>query len=96
MSNEEAQTNAAGGQSVLTDGLAPTTLCWNCNMAYPMETHQCPGCCATNANKDMESAQEGRQDKRLIDHDGKWVGDWYGDPDVRNGPAKVADMGANV
>jgi hypothetical protein len=34
----------------------PTTLCWNCNTAYPMGSRQCPGCCATNANEGLCSA----------------------------------------
>ena len=66
---------------------ARTTLCWNCNTAYPTDARQCPGCCATNANKDLVSAQEEMQDKTQIDHDWKWVSDWYGDPEVVNGTA---------
>jgi len=89
MSNQEQQTKPDGGASVSTDGLAPTadTLCWNCNTVYAMHAAKCPGCCATNANFDIESAQEEMQDKRQIDHDWKWVSDWYGDPDVVNGTA---------
>ncbi len=84
---QTTSTTPDGAASVLSARLAPTTLCWNCNTVYPMEAHQCPGCCATNANKDLASAQEEMQDKRLIDHDWKWVSDWYGDPDVVNGTA---------
>jgi len=88
--NTETQpknTEGMGAASELSAGLAPTTLCWNCNTAYPMGARQCPGCCATNANKDLASAQEEMQDKSLIDHDWKWVNDWYGDPEVVNGTA---------
>lgn len=33
------------------------TLCWNCNTVYAMAAEQCPGCGATNANKDPDAAQ---------------------------------------
>lgn len=58
---EQATTNDGsidGAASALSAGLAPTTLCWNCNTAYQTDARQCPGCCATNANKDLASAQE--------------------------------------
>ena len=89
MSMEQAPKveGTSSGTSALSAGLAPTTLCWNCNTVYAMDARQCPGCCAMNANKDLAGAQEEMQDKRLIDHDWKWVSDWYGDPDVVNGTA---------
>ena len=89
MDDQKPQTDETptGAASELSAGLAPTTLCWNCNTAYQTDARQCPGCCATNANKDLASAQEEMQDKRLIDHDWKWVSDWYGDPEVVNGTA---------
>lgn len=89
MTTEKAQDSAEPmrAASALSAGLAPTTLCWNCNTAYPTDARQCPGCCATNANKDLVSAQEEMQDKTQIDHDWKWVSDWYGDPEVVNGTA---------
>jgi len=34
-----------------------TTLCWNCGTVYAMTADQCPGCCATNGNVDLASAQ---------------------------------------
>jgi len=92
MNDQTPQTVATpdGAASVLTAGLEPTaetTLCWNCNTVYAMTANQCPGCCATNANKNMESAQVEMQDKTQIDHDWKWISDWYGDPDVIGGTA---------
>lgn len=87
MENAPKVEGTSNGTSVLSAGLAPNTLCWNCNTAYSVEARQCPGCCATNANKDLASAQEEMQDKSLIDHDWKWISDWYGDPDVINGTA---------
>ena len=62
-----------------------TTLCWNCSMAYEAKANQCPGCCATNANLDLESAQIEMADKSKIDHDLKFIRDWQGDPNVING-----------
>ena len=87
MEDQKTDISAACGQSLSNAGLAPTTLCWNCNTEYPTDTAQCPGCCATNANYDLKSAQIEMQDKTHIDHDAEWVSDWYGDPEVINGTA---------
>ena len=64
-----------------------STMCWNCSKAYPPTADQCPHCCATNANVDLESAQIEMGDKSRIDHDWKFISDWYGDPGVINGTA---------
>lgn len=34
------------------------TLCWNCNQLYLIDDPWCPHCEVTNANVDMDLAQE--------------------------------------
>lgn len=60
MDEPQNKNEAADGRSALTAVLEPmaeTTLCWNCNTVYAMSAEQCPGCGATNANKDFDVAQ---------------------------------------
>lgn len=70
-----------GAASVLTVRLEhigdETTLCWNCPTVYSMAADQCPSCCATNANHDLESAQMEMKDKVHIDHDWKFQDDSF-------------------
>ena len=81
--NDQTQptsTTPAGAASALTDVLEPTaetTLCWNCNTVYAMTAEECPGCCATNANYDLASAQMEMADKSHIDHDWKFQDDSF-------------------
>jgi hypothetical protein len=53
------------------------TLCWNCNKPYPIVEPQCPHCCASNANEDLESAQAEEKDKSKIDHDWEFQDDSF-------------------
>lgn len=73
MNDQQTTNEAACGGSDLTAELEPTadTLCWNCNTVYAMAAEACPGCCATNANYDLASAQMEMADKSHIDHDWK-------------------------
>lgn len=63
------------------------TKCWLCSNIYSMHKRQCPDCCATNANADMETAEEEVADPSKIAHTWRFVADWYGDADVVNGTA---------
>ena len=45
-----------------------TTLCWNCSMSYPIKYNQCPVCCATNANYDIEAAKTEMENSMKIEH----------------------------
>jgi len=47
------------------------SLCWNCNHSYSISDSQCPACCASNPNIDLESAQMEAADDSHIDHDWK-------------------------
>ncbi len=53
------------------------TLCWNCSKPYSATDEQCPHCCATNANIDIESARMEMNNADLIDHDWKFQDDSF-------------------
>jgi hypothetical protein len=52
-------------------------LCWSCCKAYQIESDQCPHCCATNANVDLDSANIESQDKSRIDHEWEFQDDSF-------------------
>lgn len=51
--------------------------CWHCNKWYPITKAQCPNCCATNPNVDLESATMESDDNSHIDHDWKFQDDSF-------------------
>ena len=46
----------AKAQAMSAPSLCKTTLCWKCNASYDMHAGECPVCCATNANVDLDKA----------------------------------------
>jgi len=54
-----------------------TTSCWRCSAEYPVSALQCPACCASNANIDIDSAAVEMGDASKIDHDWQFHDDSF-------------------
>lgn len=54
-----------------------TTFCWRCAAEYPASSLQCPSCCATNANIDIDTASVEMCDASRIDHDWQFHDDSF-------------------
>lgn len=54
-----------------------TTFCWRCSAEYPASAIQCPACCASNANIDLDSAAVEMADSSKIDHDWQFHDDSF-------------------
>jgi hypothetical protein len=52
-----------------------TTYCWNCCAEYPASAMQCPACCATNANIDLDKAGAEECGESQISHDWRYLDD---------------------
>ena len=57
--------------------MSRTTLCWRCQAEYPASSLQCPACCASNANIDIDTASIEMDDASRIDHDWKFHDDSF-------------------
>ena len=64
--------------STLSEQPATESGCWNCSKWYPITEAQCPHCCATNPNVDLESAQQECGSPGMIDHDWQFQDDSFG------------------